>query len=105
MAHHMVIVLPDMEYIMHHAYDTPALHLYNRSYFLYLFCITCHTILWSRIASTIYIIPRTVRRKILTVENIDEFQAIRQYFQQFVNIFPIKIFHSVNYSYLALMNL
>ena len=43
----------------------------------------------------------TVWRKILTVENIDEFDefsAIRQYF-------PIKIFHSVNYSYLALMNL
>ena len=26
-------------------------------------------------------------------------------FHQFVNIFPITIFHSVNYSYLALMNL
>ena len=48
----------------------------------------------------------TVWRKILTVENIDEFDefsAIRQYF-------PYQIFHSIKYSYLAprrlaLMNL
>ena len=53
MPHHMVICAS--WYRIYHAYDT--LHLFNRSYFLYLFFITCHTI-WSRIASTSYI-PRS----------------------------------------------
>ena len=41
---------------------------------------------------TVAKLQTTVWRKILTGENIDEFQ-------QFVNIFPIKIFRLVSYLY------